>query len=413
MLNILNEGYSKDAPIFVSSYDCYLIDNEGNKYIDTTIGSGTHILGHRHSVIVNTIKNQLDIGSLFTVQNNLTYDVGKLIRECVPSIEKVVFCNTGSEATMRAARIARAYTGKKKIALFSGGWHGGNELFLYDFNYDNGDLKTAHKSAGIPDEFKDLVIVLPYNKAQAFEILEKNKDDIAMVIVEPAQGSNPRDDMRDFLLQLRSITKKENIVLCFDEMITGFRVSLGGAQQYYDIEADIVTYGKTIGGGLPVGVVAGKSVVMESIRTNSSNLSVFMGGTMSANPLTMSASKALLGYLLENRVELYEYLSKTSGKFKRGINNFCQDVDAPLRVMGINSMVRLIFTDYPIKSRQDRDNYESDAAVQKEFYNYLFNKKGIFVNSNGIIFFSIKHSDSVVEEMVKSFIEAISVIYRV
>ena len=413
MHNILNEGYSKDAPIFVSSYDCYLIDSDGNKYIDTTTGGGTHILGHRHSIIIDAIKDQINTGTLFTVQNNLTYDVGKLISECVPSIEKVVFCNTGSEATMRAARIARAYTGKKKIALFSGGWHGGNELFLYDFNYDNGDLKTAHKSAGIPDEFKDLVIVLPYNKAQAFEILEKNKDDIAMVIVEPAQGSNPRDDMRDFLLQLRSITKKENIVLCFDEMITGFRVSLGGAQQYYDIEADIVTYGKTIGGGLPVGVVAGKSVVMESIRTNSSNLSVFMGGTMSANPLTMSASKALLGYLLENRVELYEYLSKTSGKFKRGINNFCQDVDAPLRVMGINSMVRLIFTDYPIKSRQDRDNYESDAAVQKEFYNYLFNKKGIFVNSNGIIFFSIKHSDSVVEEMVKSFIEAISVIYRV
>ena len=327
--------------------------------------------------------------------------------------EKVVFCNTGSEATMRAARIARAYTNKKKIALFSGGWHGGNELFLYDFDYSKNDLKTVHKSAGIPDEFKDLVIVLPYNDDQAFDIIEQNKDDIAMVIVEPSQGSNPRDDMKDFLSQLRVVTENEKIVLCFDEMITGFRVSLGGAIEYYGVEPDLVTYGKTLGGGLPIGVVAGKTEVMQVVSKNSDNISVFMGGTMSANPLTMAASKALLKYLIENKANIYGYLSTRSGEFQTAINDYCSDNNISLRVMGINSMMRLIFTNYPIRSRQDRDKHEESYLHQKTFYNYLLHERGIFVNSNGIIFLSTKHSSSILGEMIESFIKTIKVIYKI
>ena len=258
---IQNEGYSNPKIVVSKSYDCYIEDIDGNRYIDTTIGSGTHILGHSSSIVNNAIKKQIEKGILFTTSNDIAYEASELINKAYPTLESVVFCNSGSEATMRAARIARAFTKRDKIAIFSGAWHGGNEQFLYDHNFENESHEASHKSSGIPDSFKDAVIVLPYNTEEAFEIIEKNKDYLAMVIIEPSQGSNPRDDMKDFLLRLRLITNKYEIVLCFDEMITGFRIGYGGCQEYYNIEADLVTYGKTVGGGLPIGVVAGRKAV--------------------------------------------------------------------------------------------------------------------------------------------------------
>jgi glutamate-1-semialdehyde 2,1-aminomutase len=408
--NILNEGYHKNKKSFTKSNSCYIIDKKKNRYIDMTMGSGTHILGHNHPTIVKALKKQLNKSILFTTKNTLAKQVGNLISKAVPTIEKVIFCNTGSEATMRAARIARNYTKKKKIAIFSGAWHGGNELFLYDFDYNKGDGKTYHKSAGIPDEFKDLVIVLPYNDEKAFKIIEKNKNDIAMVIVEPSQGSNPRDDMKQFLNRLRKVTSKNKIVLCFDEMITGFRVALGGAQEYYNIEADLVTYGKTIGGGLPIGVVCGKAKIMNTIKGDDQNLSTFMGGTFSANPLTLSSAKALLKYLLLNKNSIYPMLDNNANLIKSSMNDYCISNNIKLRMIGLNSMLRFIFTDYPIKSRQDRDKYELSIDIQNKFYKYLLDTKDIFINSNGIIFLSISHKTKIVKYIIKSFIEAIDTI---
>lgn len=406
MVNILfNEGYDTDKTVFVSADGAYIYDTHNQKYLDTTIGSGTHILGHNHPIIVNALKKQLDTSMLFTTNNDLAFEVAELIKKCVPSIDNVVFCNTGSEATMRVARIARAYTKRKKIAVFSGGWHGGNELYLYDYDYSKDDKKTYHKSAGIPDEFKDLVIVLPYNDYEAFKIIEDNKDDLAMVIVEPAQGSNPRDDMKEFLSKLRNITLKNNIVLCFDEMITGFRVSLGGAQEYYGIQADLITYGKIIGGGLPIGIVAGKNKFMKVIKGDDANLPVFMGGTFSANPMTMAASKALLNYLISNNDNVYGSLKENANYIKTSINEYCIKNNIPIRMIGLNSMLRLVFTDYAIKSRQDRDKYELEIDKQNEFYKYLVKEKKIFVNGNRIIFLSTKYTKEDTQYLIDSMID--------
>ncbi|MDB2562510.1 aminotransferase class III-fold pyridoxal phosphate-dependent enzyme, partial [Sulfurimonas sp.] len=369
-----------------------------------------HILGHNNSIITDAIKTQVSKGILYTTNSNLAYEVCDLLQKCVPMIERVVFANTGSEATMRAARISRAYTNKKKIAIFSGAWHGGNELFLYDFDYGKDDEKTYHKSAGIPDEFKDMVVILPYNDEKAFEIIENNKDDLAMIIIEPSQGSNPRDDMQKYLQTLRTVTEMNNIILCFDEMITGFRVALGGAQEYYGISADLVTYGKTLGGGLPIGVVAGKAKIMDCIKGDEKKLPTFMGGTFSANPLTMATSKALLEYLLFNQHSIYTTLYKNAKTFKSCMNKYFQDNNLSVRVMGMNSMLRFIFTDYPIKSRQDRDKYEAEVELQEKVYKFLLEEE-VFVNNNRIIFLSILHTEDIIQDMIKSCIDAFNTNY--
>ena len=401
---VLNEGYSSASIIIDKAYGCYLKDVDGCVYVDTTLGNGTHILGHSSKVVVDSIRNQIEEGILYTTFNKHTYKAAKLIQECNPDvIESVVFCNSGSEATMRAARISRAYTGKDKIAIFSGGWHGGNELYMYDYNYHANPEKVEHKSSGVPDAFKDSVIVLPYNSEKAFEIIEKNSDDIAMVIVEPAQGSNPRDDMLHFLQKLRNVTKSNKIILCFDEIITGFRVAIGGCSEYYNIQPDLVTYGKTLGAGLAVGVVAGSSKVMNTIQGNNNNLPVFMGGTFSANPLTMAVVESLIEYLIKHKKKIYDNLNSKGAYIRKIVNNYCVDHGVPLRMMGIGSMMRLIFSDHLIESRRDRDLSEADVTLQKKFYKNMLSN-GIFVNNNGILFLSTEHSNDDIEKIISSII---------
>jgi len=401
---ILNEGYSSASIVIDEAYRCYLKDVNGCVYVDTTLGNGTHILGHSPKIVVDAIKKQIEKGLLYTTFNKHTYKAAKLIRECNPSVvESVVFCNSGSEATMRAARISRAYTGRDKIAIFSGGWHGGNELYLYDYNYHSNLEEVEHKSSGVPNIFKDSVIVLPYNSDKAFEIIEKNSDDIAMIIVEPAQGSNPRGDMLEFLQKLRNITKSKKIILCFDEIITGFRVSLGGCSEYYNIQPDLVTYGKTLGGGLAIGVVAGVSRIMDVIQEKDNKPPVFMGGTFSANPLTMVVVQSLLEYLINHKKEIYSNLSNKGAYIRKNINNYCIKNQVPLRIMGIGSMMRLVFSDRPIKSRRDRDLSEVDASLQKRFYKKMLSN-GVFVNNNGILFLSTVHSSDDIEKIITSII---------
>jgi len=405
---VLNEGYSSPNIIINISYSCYLEDVNHNRYIDTTLGNGTHILGHSPSVITETINKQLEKGILYTTYNENTYRAAELIRRCSPSVvDSVVFCNSGSEATMRAARISRAYTKKNKIAIFSGAWHGGNELFMYDHDYSSNQYTSEHKSAGVPDCFKEMVIVLPYNNKEAFNIIEENRDELAMVIVEPAQGSNPRDDMLGFLTTLRELTSLHNIVLCFDEIITGFRVALGGCSQFYGINPDLVTYGKTIGAGLPVGVVAGSKNIMGVVRQNNSNLPVFMGGTFSANPLVMSVVISLLEYLENNQDDVYRRLNDNGNYIKKTINKFCIDNDISIRVIGIGSMFRIVFTDYNILSRKDRDLYENNISIQQKFYNDLLFNKHIFVNGNRIMFLSTEHSKNIIDNVISAIIDSI------
>lgn len=402
---IKNDGYECPTLTVEKAYGCYIEDSVGNKYIDTTVGNGTHILGHASLIVNDAISEQINNGILYTTPNNTAYDVAELISYAYSTLESVIFCNSGSEATMRAARIARSYTNKDKIAIFSGAWHGGNELFMYDHDYSSNDLTTRHKSSGIPDSFLRNVIVLPYNDEKAFDIINDNKDELAMVIVEPSQGSNPRDDMGDYLRKLRKATQENEVLLCFDEIITGFRVSYGGCQEYYNIDADIVTFGKTVGGGLPIGVLAGKREIFKII-SGGDNLPVFMGGTFSANPLVMRVSKALLSYLYSNQSYVYKDLKKKGGHLKDKFNNHCKTNDIDAQMMGIGSMLRVMHSRQFIKSRRERDRLETDAARIDGFYQNLLGD-GVFVNSNKIMFISLSHTDDIVDRLLYLLVENI------
>ncbi len=405
---VLNEGYQvKDNKIYIKeSFDCYIKDYDNNIYIDTAMGGGSFILGHSQNSIQKSIKKQSKKGILYTMPNFKTHKLSELLKQVVPHFDRFVFCSTGSEATMRAIRIARAFTNRKKIAIFSGGWHGSHDLLLIDDSYNGKESKPEKilKSNGTLANTLDNVILLPYNHKEAFKIIKDNKDDLAMVFIEPAQGSNPRDDMKLFLTKLRKITEKYNILLGFDEIITGFRVALGGGQEYYNIKADIATYGKSIGGGLPLAVVAGKKKIMDSIKNGNEDnkKGIFMGGTFSANPLSVVASISTLKYLIKHENYVYDYLKEAGEYLKISINKICKDEKIAAQMIGINSMLRFVFTDYPIKSRHNRDKYEVDIKIQNLFYLDILNA-GVYISSNRINFLSTKHSKKELDKIILAY----------
>jgi glutamate-1-semialdehyde 2,1-aminomutase len=406
---LLNAGYEKNILHISKAYGCFIEDCGGNVYIDTALGAGTHILGHAHPLLTEEIIRQSKEGTLYILPNKYAYEAGKLLSEIIPHFHSFVFCNSGSEATMRAARLARAYTEKSKIAMFGGGWHGGNDLMLYEDDYNSDEKRPLAmlKSGGLPKDLLDLVLFLPYNSDAALDSIEQHKDGLAMVIIEPSQGSNPRDDVGDFLHQLREITSRFNILLCFDEIITGFRVALGGCQEYYGVKADIVTYGKTLGGGLPVGMVCGNQEIMNAIHGSDHEIPVFMGGTFSANPLVMCLAKSILQYLINNKDTVYPYLNQNGKYIRDMVNEFCLTENIPVRMMGIGSMSRLIFTEKLIESRRQRDKYEIEDEIQKLFYLYLLLKKGIHVSSNRVIFISTEHHKEHIEQITQSIIQSL------
>lgn len=397
-VKIFNEGYNDLTKLkIVKARGSWIYDSFGKTYLDLAMGAGTHILGHAPSIIQNITSNIISNGTLYCLPNLTTYAYGELLKE-ITKFNSFVFCNSGSEATMRAIRIARAYTEKPKIGVFSGGWYGSHDMVLLDDDYNSPEYRpSAIGKAGVPEELVNLAVMLPYNDDNAFNIIEENANDLAIIIIEPAQGSNPRDDMKFFLEKLREVTKRNNILLCFDEMITGFRVTLGGGQEYYNIKSDLATYGKIAGGGFPIGIVGGKKEYMQVIEDKN----VFMGGTFSANPLSIGAGFYMVSHLARE-LEVHKRISSVGNYLKNEINEFCINCDIPVRMIGINSMLRLVFTDYPIRNRRDRDKYELQPEIQNRFYKRVL-EDGIHVAGNRINFISTEHTDSGIEKVIYSF----------
>jgi glutamate-1-semialdehyde 2,1-aminomutase len=401
-----NESYAigDDKLYFKKAKGAFVYDYDDNKYLDFSMGAGTTIFGHTPPFLVNTVKKTIDNGTIFTAPNMKTHELACKLNKLL-YLDDFVFCNSGSEATSRAMRIARAYTGKRKIAVFSGGWHGGHDYGLVDDIYNKGDNSVAYpnlKSAGVPSEIMDTMLVLPYNDNAAFDIIKQEKNDIAAVFIEPSQGSNPRSDMKSFLNELRKVTNECNILLCFDEIITGFRVALGGAQEYYNIDIDIATYAKAIGGGFPLGIVAGKSEIMQCIGEKS----VFMGGTFSANPVSIASSLSVINHLAEN-IGIYQDFNSNINYMKNLINSYCKNNKIPVRIFNFGSMFRFIFTDKFIKSRKERDMYELPENIQYFFYKDLLHQ-GIYIGSNRINFLSTVHTKGLIDEFVNKTINSLS-----
>ena len=381
----------------------YLTDLDGNQYIDLTCGFGPNVVGNRAQPVEEALASQIKKGWHFGIPGAEQARLAELIKESSPAVDEVMFCNSGSEATMFAFRAARALTGKRVVALFDGSYHGIHDYALVKASNksDRSEPTSSTLGAGIPEEIsKDLMMMLPYRDENAYELIRKHKDDLALVVIEPVQSSNPRLDNQQFLDGLRAVCTECDVLLMFDEVITGFRIEYGGCQQYYNIEADLVTYGKAAGGGMPIGVVAGSKRVMNTFSGADDTPTIFAGGTFNGHPLTMAAGIAILEHLKKNQEEIYPYLHEQGNRIASEINEFCTSNNIPAQMMNAGSMMHLIFSGEEIQS--SRDISHSMYKVEMEFYLHLLGHN-VIVPGIHLAFISYAHKPEIVDQVIDAF----------
>ena len=326
---------------FEKAQGAYLFDADGNKYIDYIGSWGPMIMGHSHPDIVNAIKKQAELGTSYGAPTSLESNVAELIIKNVPSIEKIRMVNSGTEATMSSIRLARGFTNRDKIIKFDGCYHGHVDSLL--IKAGSGVLTFGlPDSPGIPEDLAKHTITCPYNDIAAFiEIFNSVKDDLAAVIVEPIAGNMGFiPGTEEFLQTLRSFTESNNSLLIFDEVMSGFRVSLGGAQEIFNIKPDITALGKVIGGGLPVGAFGGKKEIMDFLAPEGP---VYQAGTLSGNPLAMAAGSTLLKLLIENNP--YKKLEENAELMIEGMNEVMSFVGIPFSKQQIGGMFGFFFSE--------------------------------------------------------------------
>ncbi|MCP4752942.1 MAG: aspartate aminotransferase family protein [Proteobacteria bacterium] len=382
-----------------------LWDVDGNEYIDLTAGFGPIFLGHSPDEVIAAAKDQFELGSDLGMTSPLQGKLAELLIEASPCAEMVHFCNTGTEATMEALRLARAHTGKGKLGIFVGSYHGVHDPVLVEAD-PNSDPKgpsgrSKFGAMGIPQFVIDNVLMLPYRDAAAFDLIRKNKDDLALVMIEPVQSSNPRTDVGPFLEELKEVCRECGVLFMLDEVITGMRLGgMGGAQEFFDVTPDLATFGKIIGGGTPVGAVAGSTEIMNTFKV------IFAGGTFSGNPLTMTAGAAVLEYL-KGHPEVYPSLAERSDRLADEINGFLKAEDMEAQLMNAQSIFSFQFTRKTVDSAWDLHN------LKKKFPPNLFyailHKNGVTIPGLHLFFTTVAHTDDdidrVVAAMKKSFLE--------
>jgi glutamate-1-semialdehyde 2,1-aminomutase len=337
-------------PIFFEkAQGAYLFDADGNKYIDYIGSWGPMIMGHSHPEVVNAIKNQAELGTSYGAPTSLESDVASLIIENVPSIEKIRMVNSGTEATMSAVRLARGFTNRNKIIKFDGCYHGHVDSLLIKAGSGVSTFGLPD-SPGIPEDLAKHTITCPYNDIEAFiQIFNSVKDDLATVIVEPIAGNMGFvPGTLEFLQTIRAYTESNDSLLIFDEVMSGFRVSLGGAQEIYNIKPDLTALGKVIGGGLPVGAFGGKKEIMNYLAPEGP---VYQAGTLSGNPLAMAAGATLLNLLIAQNP--YKELEEKAKLILNGMKEIMISSGIPFSTNQIGGMFGFFFSEELPKNIDD------------------------------------------------------------
>ena len=334
------------TPIFINhALGAYLIDEDENKYIDYISSWGPMIIGHAHPEIINAINNQSLKGTSYGIPTELENKMAELVVSLAPNVDKVRFVNSGTEACMTAVRLARGYTNRDKIIKFSGCYHGHSDSFLIQAGSGASTLGVPN-SPGITKGTASDTLLANYNDISQVENIFKNhQDEIAAIILEPIAGNMgcvlPK---KDFIPQLRKLCSKNGTLLIFDEVMTGFRLGLGGAQEILAVDADLITYGKVIGGGLPVGAFGGKKEFMDFLAPDGP---VYQAGTLSGNPIAMAAGYAMLNHLKSNP-DIYDSLNKKTKYLKMGIEQVLLKSNISFQINSIGSMISVHFTDDPV-----------------------------------------------------------------
>ena len=375
-----------------------LIDLDGNEFIDMTMGFGVNLFGNNPEFIKEALQKALEgdgvqLGPLEILPGEVAEKIADLT-----GVERVYFCNTGTEANMVAVRIARAVTGKDKVVCFTGSYHGNHDGLLGIPIFSGEEVATKPMAPGITSNTVKDLILLEYDSEDSLKYIEEHGDEIAAVLTETVQSRRPDLQPKEFLHKLREVTKEHNVALIFDEVITGFRIGPGGAQEFFGVEADIVTYGKVIGGGMPIGVVAGKSQFLDSIDGGLWNYGddslppnddkrTFVGGTFCHNHLTMIASNAVLDYIKENKDTLYQDLNMKTRELARRINLFFKQNDINLSMNTFGSLFRFTIT------------------PNLEIFYYGLLKKGIYVWEGRNFFLSTEHTQEDIEKIYNAVTE--------
>ena len=350
-------------PLFVRrAAGCLITDVDGNEFIDFVGSWGPMILGHAHPEVVEAIQRTAADGTSFGAPSPLEVELADMVCRSVPSLEKVRFVSSGTEATMSAVRLARGYTGRKVVVKFDGCYHGHADTFLV--RAGSGVITLGIPgSPGVPEDIVKNTLSIPYNDTVTLErTLRDESLDIACVIVEPVAGNMgvvPPDE--DFLQTLRRITRELGIVLIFDEVITGFRLALGGAQERFGITPDLTCLGKIIGGGLPVGAYGGRAEIMDRVAPDGP---VYQAGTLSGNPLAMAAGLAMLKVV--RRPGFYEKLEEKSDWFAAEMAGILARVGVPTVLNRVGSMMTCFFTPDPVR------DYESALRADTDRYGRYF-----------------------------------------
>ena len=402
---ILNEGYQKTKTFFEEGYKD-IIKHQGKPYIDLSNCAGSLMLGHNSKVYKKILKKYLKInGSSFAHPNNHAVDYSKTIKKLFPSFEKIIFCNSGTEAVTKALRISRTLNKKEYIVSVVGSWHGSVDKLLF---HPGNKLRPEFLSEGISNSDKKKIIFIPYNDIETSKkILNKNKNKINSIIIEPVQACLPLNNAKLYLKFLENFCNKNNSTLIFDEMVTGVRSDNNSVQQNYKIKPDITTIGKIIGGGMPIGVIGISKKVHKLIKGKK----IFYGGTFSGNSLSSFVGNETLKYLIKNKT-IIKKVNDKSKYFQNTLNKFIYNNKMDLKIYRYSSILRIVFTNNKINNRTQRDFFENKISNKIVNFKKLLFQKNIYYPSNGIIFFSDATNYKNIDYVIKNIKEGFTKYFR-
>ncbi len=391
-----------EPPVIAYAEGAILVDVDGNEYIDYIGSWGPMILGHREPSVVETVHSAVDMGFSYGAPSAAEVSLAEEIITRVPGLEMVRFVNSGTEATMSAIRLARAATQRNVIIKFSGGYHGHADSFLVQAGSGAATFGLPDSPGVTPGSAQDTRCAIINDLDSVRALLDADPKDIAAVIVEPVAGNvGCIPPEFGFLEGLRTLCDKFGTVLIFDEVMTGFRVARGGAIERFKVKPDLVTFGKIIGGGLPVGAYGGKKEFMELVAPQGP---VYQAGTLSGNPLAMKAGLATLAQL---DTVAYHTLERKSDRLEQGLFNACKDLDIPARVQRIGSMLTLFFTDQKIENYTDAQ--AADHTRFKKFFHAMLDR-GVHLPPSGYEcwFVSLAHTDAQIDRTIEIAREALA-----
>jgi len=380
-----------------------LWDLDGNEYIDVTMGFGVNFFGHNDPLLNEAITRQLERGMHLGPQSDLAGEVAALIGE-LTGMERVLFCNTGSEAVMTAVRLARAASGRSRIALFAGSYHGSADPILVKAEVVGDEVIEVPLAPGIPGSIASDTLILPYGSPSSLALLRDHLHELAAVLVEPVQSRRPELQPREFLRQLRQMTEQAGVALIFDEVVTGFRMHPGGAQALFGIQADLATYGKVIGGGLPIGVVAGKAGYLDAIDGGPWTYGdssyprakmTFFSGTFCKHPLAMAAARAVLSRMKREGPALQERLNQRTARLASSLNAYFDEESLPLRITTFGSLFRFTFS------------FQVLFTEAVDLFYHILLEKGVYVWEGRNCFLSTAHTDDDIEQIVRAVKETV------